>query len=112
RPARASRSLCGLGAPPDLPSFPTRRSSDLSPFQLLPILRCGVIAREWKGLPPFGNHWCDPHTRGGQLSCDSLCRRTARWSRRPRSEEHTSELQSRENLVCRLLREKKKHQHA
>src|SRR6266511_4692988 len=28
-----------------------------------------------------------------------------RW---PRSEEHTSELQSRENLVCRLLLEKKK----
>src|SRR5436309_4478537 len=33
-----------------------------------------------------------------------------RWSERrpPRSEEHTSELQSRENLVCRLLLEKKK----
>src|SRR5690606_22711049 len=29
--------------------------------------------------------------------------------RRGRSEEHTSELQSRENLVCRLLLEKKKH---
>src|SRR5690606_39831263 len=29
------------------------------------------------------------------------------WSRR--SEEHTSELQSRENLVCRLLLEKKKN---
>src|SRR5690606_40565029 len=29
-------------------------------------------------------------------------------SRTPRSEEHTSELQSRENLVCRLLLEKKK----
>src|SRR6266511_6302128 len=29
----------------------------------------------------------------------------ARWSR---SEEHTSELQSRENIVCRLLLEKKK----
>src|SRR5690606_41177364 len=28
--------------------------------------------------------------------------------RADRSEEHTSELQSRENLVCRLLREKKK----
>ena len=26
-----------------------------------------------------------------------------------RSEEHTSELQSRRNLVCRRLREKKKH---
>src|SRR5690606_41700960 len=30
--------------------------------------------------------------------------------RSPRSEEHTSELQSRENLVCRLLLEKKKNQ--
>src|SRR5690606_39559476 len=29
----------------------------------------------------------------------------------PRSEEHTSELQSRENLVCRLLPEKKKRNH-
>src|SRR5690606_39610381 len=28
-----------------------------------------------------------------------------------RSEEHTCELQSRENLVCRLLREKKKRTH-
>src|SRR6267378_8568200 len=37
------------------------------------------------------------------------------WSRRPRpcaarSEEHTSELQSRRDLVCRLLLEKKKIQ--
>src|SRR5690606_33620508 len=30
----------------------------------------------------------------------------------PRSEEHTSELQSRENLVCRLLLEKKNDYHA
>src|SRR2546430_3454299 len=28
-----------------------------------------------------------------------------------RSEEHTSELQSQSNLVCRLLLEKKKHRH-
>src|SRR5215475_12342648 len=35
---------------------------------------------------------------------------TAEWgeSENNRSEEHTSELQSRENLVCRLLLEKKK----
>src|SRR6266511_3802770 len=32
-------------------------------------------------------------------------------ARSPRSEEHTSELQSRENLVCRLLLEKKKTEH-
>src|SRR2546430_3577509 len=30
----------------------------------------------------------------------------------PRSEEHTSELQSQSNLVCRLLLEKKTHRHA
>src|SRR2546427_3612730 len=30
---------------------------------------------------------------------------------RPRSEEHTSELQSQSNLVCRLLLEKKKMNH-
>src|SRR2546427_8446783 len=30
----------------------------------------------------------------------------------PRSEEHTSELQSQSNLVCRLLLEKKKTQHS
>src|SRR2546430_11401360 len=32
------------------------------------------------------------------------------WANFPRSEEHTSELQSQSNLVCRLLLEKKKHQ--
>src|SRR5436309_4162447 len=34
--------------------------------------------------------------------------RRCQVDRRLRSEEHTSELQSRENLVCRLLLEKKK----
>src|SRR5690606_41119686 len=33
------------------------------------------------------------------------------YSSGARSEEHTSELQSRENLVCRLLLEKKNNQH-
>src|SRR3712207_9021924 len=32
-----------------------------------------------------------------------------RWQGNGRSEEHTSELQSRQYLVCRLLLEKKKH---
>src|SRR5688572_32924739 len=35
---------------------------------------------------------------------------TALRSRTSRSEEHTSELQSQSNLVCRLLLEKKKHE--
>src|SRR5688572_31152333 len=33
---------------------------------------------------------------------------TEMWKESPRSEEHTSELQSQSNLVCRLLLEKKK----
>src|SRR5690606_41965975 len=36
------------------------------------------------------------------------CVTTNGYTSQPRSEEHTSELQSRENLVCRLLLEKKK----
>src|SRR5436309_13459901 len=46
-----------------------------------------------------------------RLLPDCECRREgelARCGRRERSEEHTSELQSRENLVCCLLLEKKK----
>src|SRR2546422_9400227 len=39
--------------------------------------------------------------------CPSICRGTRYW-RAMRSEEHTSELQSRLHLVCRLLLEKKK----
>src|SRR3989442_7723166 len=38
------------------------------------------------------------------LSCSSRSRRR-RWCAMPRSEEHTSELQSRPHLVCRLLLE-------
>src|SRR2546430_12676399 len=34
-----------------------------------------------------------------------------RWASEKRSEEHTSELQSQSNLVCRLLLEKKKKKH-
>src|SRR2546429_4789542 len=38
-----------------------------------------------------------------------VCRDHAQAPARGRSEEHTSELQSRLHLVCRLLLEKKKH---
>src|SRR2546427_5082876 len=42
---------------------------------------------------------------GGDCSTDSFCYPSVR------SEEHTSELQSQSNLVCRLLLEKKKIPH-
>src|SRR2546429_4552061 len=41
--------------------------------------------------------------------CSSSGRRARRLNTRRRSEEHTSELQSRLHLVCRLLLEKKKN---
>src|SRR5205085_12111509 len=51
----------------------------------------------------------------GWAQASARARRTvptcaARYSKSPRSEEHTSELQSQSNLVCRLLLEKKKKQ--
>src|SRR5690606_41698797 len=46
------------------------------------------------------------HVRAGLL--DALLATPRWWRDEERSEEHTSELQSRENLVCRLLLEKKK----
>src|SRR2546426_6189252 len=56
-------------------------------------------------------HFC----RGAACAADT-CRRSLAFSSRvalfcllPRSEEHTSELQSPCNLVCRLLLEKKKY---
>src|SRR5438034_5634327 len=65
--------------PPRSTLFPTRRSSDLS---------CGLTTRQCCAL--------------------STTRRTRSRSQRRRSEEHTSELQSHSDLVCRLLLEKKK----
>src|SRR5256886_12295216 len=46
-----------------------------------------------------------PSTAAGALASASSCGSDGRGSR---SEEHTSELQSQSNLVCRLLLEKKK----
>src|SRR2546422_3855573 len=45
------------------------------------------------------------HTPGVEVVLEAY---TAHWRKVPRSEEHTSELQSRLHLVCRLLLEKKK----
>src|SRR3989449_3112206 len=50
------------------------------------------------------------HVSRDLLSAASESMVRLRDLRRPRSEEHTSELQSRLHLVCRLLLEKKKKQ--
>src|SRR5262249_61218989 len=90
--------------PRDLPSFPTRRSSDLPPTA--PAKRSSSMQ------PTFTPAWTiSPRIRtchglfydgdivhaGVNVGCID----------NDRSEEHTSELQSLTNLVCRLLLEKK-----
>src|SRR5216683_7602429 len=58
---------------------------------------------------PFST-WAGPMMRSLNLatSMKRRSRATSCWVWVPRSEEHTSELQSRSDLVCRLLLEKKK----
>src|SRR5256886_13121793 len=46
---------------------------------------------------------------GGRMGSAQHPRQLHRARHHPRSEEHTSELQSQSNLVCRLLLEKKKN---
>src|SRR2546421_6828866 len=57
---------------------------------------------------PLVGRWKNPVNWGAERTwlCPSLA---ARPARKARSEEHTSELQSRSDLVCRLLLEKKKN---
>src|SRR5690242_21187360 len=79
------------GAHPNLHSFPTRRSSDLR-----------------RSRRRVGRR---PESRRAPGRKASRCRRRGRSAAAyiaMRSEEHTSELQSHVNLVCRLLLEKKK----
>src|SRR5690349_23020755 len=73
--------------PPRSTLFPTRRSSDLT------ARPTSTVSAAWCA----GS--CSSHTASS----------ASRTMQRARSEEHTSELQSRRDLVCRLLLEKKKN---
>src|SRR5690606_41617773 len=56
--------------------------------------------------PVAANNVTDTHILNHAFENLTAVPRTVNYSVEPRSEEHTSELQSRENLVCRLLQEK------
>src|SRR5437773_7372835 len=96
--------------PPKSTLFPTRRSSDLSDRG--GSRRGGPLPEG--GRPRRARRW-QPHRDGqgrrlptpGGERFDSG---TRLLRRRGRSEEHTSELQSHHDIVCRLLLEKKKIQ--
>src|SRR5437016_12487873 len=59
-------------------------------------------------LPIFSNHASIASSSGPSPSSSSPAKTVIQMSWGLRSEEHTSELQSLTNLVCRLLLEKKK----
>src|SRR5437773_9780890 len=92
--------------PPSSPLFPTRRSSDL--IRITAVNR-GPEAATLHILPQlwFRNTWSwgkdlrRPVARKATGAPGSTCIELQR------SEEHTSELQSHHDLVCRLLLEKK-----
>src|SRR5690606_41462044 len=105
-----SSSFCRSGPPRPLPSFPTRRSSDLTPpleefLQQISLYSEQDSLRAEQELVTL----MTLHNAKG-LEYDTVfivgCEDGA-FPHMRRSEEHTSELQSRENLVCRLLLEKK-----
>src|SRR5439155_24629636 len=87
------------GAHRHLHSFPTRRSSDLG---------TGTVPR-CTGPACSPSARCRPRTRAPKTAPGPppSPHRPAPPPARERSEEHTSELQSRGHLVCRLLLEKK-----
>src|SRR5205807_8784616 len=108
------RTLCtftafvhGRRAHRTLPSFPTRRSSDLYAQQ-----RGQSVEGDEQDA---GNDGASPVEGKPAPGLYRICRRRSAqafriWIRSwSRSEEHTSELQSPCNLVCRLLLEKKNY---
>src|SRR5688500_19214336 len=85
-----------------LPYFPTRRSSDLLKIRTRAFVVLGSDLRMRQRL--------SPSRTGTMISVTTMLGHNSRARSRadlPRSEEHTSELQSPCNLVCRLLLEKK-----
>src|SRR5690606_41566301 len=89
-------------AHPYPPSFPTRRSSDLELTVLLQRLQDVLEVHQADATGQAG--LAIPRRQAVTYGLELRIGRGAL----ARSEEHTSELQSRENLVCRLLLEKKK----
>src|SRR3712207_8203903 len=79
----------------------------LSLHDALPISHSpGGIRRNCRGVPQTGRR--EPRRVRRPETTRVLDPRPQRDRERRRSEEHTSELQSRQYLVCRLLLEKKK----
>src|SRR2546422_6751337 len=85
-----------------------QKAASAPSFASLPAAALGPW---WSAVlsPPPGTAWLSGRSPGLVVACSSHTR-TRSYRVSSRSEEHTSELQSRLHLVCRLLLEKKKIQ--
>src|SRR5207253_4450433 len=95
----------------DLHSFPTRRSSDLLEDDLHPAMSRDI--HRWRSRSAL-TLWCSAvawslrrSASAGTAATRARSSASSGAGSAARSEEHTSELQSRGHLVCRLLLEKK-----
>src|SRR5207253_7976117 len=96
----------------DLHSFPTRRSSDLEDVATRRALSKTQKMRRFFQTSYAAASWSKPRkvvarVEASEQGSDTRFIVTNLPGRAKRSEEHTSELQSRGHLVCRLLLEKK-----
>src|SRR5699024_12787181 len=100
--ASTAFSCCSHVHRRDLHSFPTRRSSDLGTHP-------ETWSYYWRGRPPRSTVMsCRQLLFGRRIRlCATVATGDLSMGRADRKE-HTSELQSRFDLVCRLLLEKKK----
>src|SRR5699024_12381358 len=85
--------------------FPTRRSSDLSATAQGRHTAPSPSPMSKSPPGPARTAWSCGQSKTWGMWCPRAKSSTRGWER---SEEHTSELQSRFDLVCRLLLEKKK----
>src|SRR5260221_8747701 len=86
-----------------------RRPPRSTLFPYTTLFRSSLSGKARKG--PSADDHCEPQSWddfGHARREDPRPRTCPRISEAPRSEEHTSELQSHSDLVCRLLLEKKK----
>src|SRR3712207_6894437 len=86
-----------------------RRPPRSTLFPYTTLFRSGAVCRRTRC--EHGVSRPAPRDTGGLSACaasSARCHRSRAPVLPPRSEEHTSELQSRQYLVCRLLLEKKK----
>src|SRR2546428_4519053 len=93
-----------------LPELPERCGRQIQQRPPTEVVECNTVCEVIEGDGTSPELADEPRRKGLRLpECPAFASRLVRELRASKSEEHTSELQSRSDLVCRLLLEKKKN---